>query len=142
MSSSATFTLTSQPYLDEYNKCYKNIITINTIPQGPLAKFVRNLKLPRLSPFQVEGPCNPIEKCTLAVTNFLPNININNRNCSHLLTPNEMPDLISFLLSNGYQIETQITKMMYQNENKLTNKNLSMIVTYYGNKQQSIVYMR
>ena len=140
MNSSATFTLTSQPYFDEYNKCYKNIITVNTIPRGPLSRFVRQLKLPKLSPFQVEGPCNPIEKCTLAVINFLP-CRTNCRN-NNLMTPNEMPDLISFLLSNGYQIETQLTNMMNQSETKLTNKKLSMIVTYYGNNSPSIVYMR
>jgi len=58
------------------------------------------------------------------------------------MTPNEMPNLISFLLSNGYQIETQLTNMMNQSETKLTDKKLSMIVTYYGKNGQQVMYMR
>ena len=136
---SSTFTLTSQPYLDEYNKCYKNIITVNTVPEGPLKKFVRQLKLPKLSPFQVEGPCSPIEKCTLALMNVIPCM----QNCrNNLMTPNEMPNLISFLLSNGYQIETQLTNMINQSDNRLTDKKMVMIVTYYGEKPPQIMYMR
>jgi len=134
--SSKTFTITSQPYLDEYNKCYKNIMTINTMPHGPLGRFVRKLKLPKLSPFQVEGPCNPIEKCALAIVSF------SNGGCGCLMTPDEMSDLTSFLLSNGYQIENQLTNLMNQSEVKQSNKRMTFIVTYYGQNQPSIVYMR
>lgn len=135
---SKTFTINSIPYLDEYNKCYKNIMTINEMPQGPLAKYVTRLKLPKLSPFQVEGPCSPIDKCALAITN------ISNMcgGCGSLMTPNEIPDLISFLLSNGYQIENQLTNMMNQSIVKQTDKRLTFMVTYYGQNQPNIVYMR
>ena len=36
-----TFALFSQPYLDIYNQCYKNIIVVNLMPKGPLSEFVR-----------------------------------------------------------------------------------------------------
>ena len=135
-----TFTITSQPFYDEYNKCYKNIMMVNVEPQGPLRRIVRRTKLPRLSPFQSESPCNPIEKCGLALQSL-------NNSCyskcgSNLMTPNEMPDLISFLQSNGYQIETQITNMLNQSEIKLSDKRLAFTVTYYGENQPNIMYMR
>jgi hypothetical protein len=58
------------------------------------------------------------------------------------MTPNEMPDLITFLLGNGYQIETQLTNMLNQSDVKLTNQKTALIVTYYGGTSPNITYMR
>ena len=63
-----TVTLFSQPFLDTYNQCYKNIVTINLIPQGPLAQFVRKVQFPPLSQFKQPGPCSRINNCGLAIT--------------------------------------------------------------------------
>ena len=143
-----TFTITSQPYYDQYNQCYKNIMMVNLEPQGPLKQLVRQLKLPKLSPFQREGPCNPIQQCGLAIqslNSYNPYAsgccNKNNSGCN-LMTPNEIPDLITFLQSQGYQIETQITNMLNQSEIKLTDKRLAFTATYYGTNQPNIMYMR
>ena len=140
-----TFTITSQPYYDQYSQCYKNIMTVNVEPQGPLRPFVRRIKLPKLSPFQVEGPCNPIEKCCLALYNLEPNNNYynscNKTDCN-LMSPNEIPTLISFLLENGYQIETQLTNMLNQSSVKLTNKRVGFTATYYGENQPNFMYIR
>jgi hypothetical protein len=130
-----TFTITSQPYYDQYNQEYKNILMVNVEPDGPLRRFVRRLQLPNLSPLQI----NRLEdKCGLALTNFF-----NNRNYNCLMTPNEIPDLYSFLTANGYQIDTQLTNMMNQSQVKLTpGKQLVCLATYFGNKQPNIVYMK
>lgn len=131
-----TITITSQPFYDEYNKCYKNILTVSNVPQGPLSRFVRRIKFPKLSPFQVAGPCTPIPKCGLAL------VNTNTRSCCGLMTPDDIPELIAFLLANGYQMETQITNMLNQSEVKLNNKKLAFTVTYYGTNGPNITYMR
>lgn len=147
-----TFTITSQPFYDEYNQCYKNILMVNFDPPGPIKTLVRRLKLPRLSPFQREGPCNPISQCGLALRSLrgiFNNLNPNqytgcckiNLGCD-LMTPDEIPDLITFLLGNGYQIETQITNMLNQSEIKLSNKKISFTATYYGSNPPNISYMR
>jgi hypothetical protein len=133
-----TFSLYSQPYYDPYLQCYKNIITLNTIPNGPLRQLTRQIKLNRLSPFQVEGPCNPIQKCALA----LVNLKYSNEKNNNLMTPDEIPNLFTFLTKNGYQIETQLTIMMNQCEVKTNNNRLICNVTYYGNTQPNITYMR
>jgi hypothetical protein len=136
-----TFTITSQPFYDQYNECYKNILTVNPEPRGPIRKIVRRIKLPRLSPFQREGPCNPIPKCALA----LQSLNNCYNGCSkknNLMTPDEIPELITFLFGNGYQIETQITNMLNQSEIKLSNKKIAFTVTYYDTLQPNITYMR
>ena len=135
-----TFTITSQPFYDQYNECYKNILTVNPEPRGPIRKIVRRIKLPKLSPFQREGPCNPIPQCALA----LQSLNGFNNCCkeSDLMSPDEIPELITFLFGNGYQIETQITNMLNQSEVKISNKKIAFTVTYYETIQPNITYMR
>jgi len=136
----SSFTLLTQPFYDQYNQCYKNIVTINSIPDGPLNAFVRRIQFPRLSPFQQEGPCNPIQKCGLALSSI--NGHASNGHASNYMTPDEIPDLFAFLSSNGYQIETQLTNMMSQNDVKLTNNRIICLATYFGNKQPNITYMK
>lgn len=143
MSGIKTFTITTQPFYDQYNQCYKNIMMVNAEPRGPIRKIVRRIKLPRLSPFQREGPCNPIPKCGLALQslNQYTSCCKINSGCN-LMTPDEIPDLISFLISNGYQIETQLTNMLNQSDIKLSNRKLAFTVTYYGTNQPNITYIR
>jgi hypothetical protein len=143
-----TFTITSQPYYDQYNQCYKNIMMVNIEPQGPLRQLIRQLKLPRLSPFQREGPCNPIQQCGLAIQSlnmynqYGSSCCVKSNSGCDLMSPNQIPDLISFLESHGYQIETQITNMLNQSEIKMTDKRLAFTATYYGTNQPNITYMR
>jgi len=114
-----TVTLFSQPYLDTYNQCYKNIVTINLLPQGPLVNFVRRIQFPPLSTFKIPNGNgingNKSKQCGLALLS-LENCNTN---CNtNLMVTDEVPTLFSFLLSNGYSIDTSITKML--NESDLT----------------------
>jgi hypothetical protein len=134
-----TFTITSSPYYDRCSQQYQNILMLNVEPEGPLRAFVRRLQLPRLTPFQTD---RSEVKCGLVLTNFLNNQN-NNQNKNGLMTPNDIPDLYSFLTSNGYQIDTQLTNMMNQSQVKLTpGKQIVCLATYFGDKQPNIVYMK
>jgi hypothetical protein len=140
-----TFTITTQPYLDtcDYNQSYKNILLINVVPEGPLNALVRRINLPYLSPFQREGQY-PNKQCGLVLTSLLNySYNLDQRSCgNNLMTPNEIPDLYSFLTANGYQIDTQLTNMMNASEVKLTNRRIVCSATYFGNNQPNIVYMK
>ena len=143
MSFPRTFTITTQPYLDTsaYNQGYKNILMINVVPAGPLNAIVRRLRLPRLSPFQANNDnCNSIQNCVLVLINPYFN-NCGKKGCQYM-TPNEIPDLYSFLTSNGYQIETQLTNMMNNSEVKLTNSRIVCSATYFGNNQPNICYTK
>ena len=144
-----TFTIVSQPYYDQYCKQYQNVLMVNVVPEGPLGHLIRRLQLPRL--YREGSNYNGIEGCGLSITNPFPNnrsfsnnYNNNNRNCNNsLMTPNEIPDLYSFLTSNGYQIETQLTNMMNQSAVKITpGRQIICSATYFGDKQPSIVYMK
>ena len=114
-----TYVLTVQPYLDQYNKCYKKIVTINIQPTGPLSQHVKRINPPKLSPFKQPSPCCPVSQCILAITDI--------NDPSQLMCANEIPNLFSFLSMNGYTIDTNLTKMMNESEVKLDNKLLCFI---------------
>ena len=151
MSNPRTFTIISQPYYDQYCKQYQNILMVNVVPDGPLGHLIRRIQLPRL--YREGSNYNGVDGCGLAITNVFLNSNTfsnsfsNNSNSKFgkngLLTPNEIPDLYSFLTANGYQIDTQLTNMMNQSAVKLTpGKQIVCSATYFGDKQPSIVYMK
>ena len=137
-----TFTITSNPYYDQYCKQYQNILMVNIVPDGPLGAFIRKIQLPRL--YREGSNYNGADGCGLVITNFFPNNTFSNSKLKNgLLTPNEIPDLCSFLTANGYQIETQLTNMLLRNDVSVTSgKRIVCSATYYGNKQPSIVYMK
>jgi hypothetical protein len=141
-----TFTISSLPYYDSCSQIYSNILTINLEPQGPLKRLVRRINFPHLSPFTRHLQDN-YPRCGLALIslrgfNYYNNYN-NNFNCgNNLMTPNEVPDLITYLLSNGYLIDTQITNMLNQSEVKQTFQKMVFTVTYYGENQPNITYIR
>jgi hypothetical protein len=129
-----TVTLFSQPYLDKHNQCYKNIVTINSIPQGPLAQFVRRVQFPPLSEFKQPGPCSHIKNCGLALVS-LNSDNYCAKNGSNLMIVDEIPNLVSFLLTSGYTIDTSLTKMFNTSDIRFQTENankLLFLVTYNG----------
>lgn len=110
-----TYSIHSQPFYDSYNECYKNILTISSKPhEQPLSTIIKRLQTPRLSPFKESTNCCPIPNCVNAIYKI-------DNNCE-LMTPDDIPELFNFLLSNNYKIDTSITKMMNSSEVKMTNK--------------------
>ncbi|MFY7730793.1 MAG: hypothetical protein ACOVRN_14825 [Flavobacterium sp.] len=129
-----TVSLFSQPYLDTYNQCYKNIVVVNLKPQGPLGEIVRFVKFPPLSEFKQATPCNPLKDCGYALMS-LDGCGCGTKFGSDLMVVDEVPTLISYLLSNGYTVDTSITKMFNTSDirfdTNLGNK-LICFITYQG----------
>jgi hypothetical protein len=120
------YTLTVQPYYDKNSQNYINIIRINMIPEGPLRLFVRRLNQQPLSIFQKNNNNNyAINSCIFALISLSGNGYMN---------PNEIPNLFSFLTTNGYKIDTSITKMMNTSEIRLENQNILCFFSYLNNK--------
>jgi len=108
---SKSFALFSQPYLDRVNQCYKNIVVIN--------------KFPILSPFKQPGPCSPIDKCGLALTSL-----INNGCCGELMTVDEVPDLMTYLITNGYKVDASLTKMFNASDIRFQTNNANKLICF------------
>lgn len=123
-----SYMLSTRVFLDTYNGCYKNIIVINSQPAGPLGKIVRKIQMPPLSPFNFPGQGssrNVYKDCAYALFS-LSGIG----NCT--MGEDEIPDLFSFLISNGYKIDTSLTKMMNNSEVKINDNKILCFITYNG----------
>ncbi len=113
------YSLVGAPFYDERNQCYKKIIRINKFPSGsgPLHQIVKRVRSPRLSHFDVfsdgcgSNAFNP--PCIFVICN--PNVP------HQFLTVDELPELMSFLIDNGYKIDTSITKMLMKSNVKPSN---------------------
>jgi len=131
-----TVSLFSQPYLDTLNQCYKNIVVINLMPQGPLADIVKFARFPPLSEFKTPGPCSPMKDCGYALMSLGGDYGgCCSRGGCDLMVVDEVPDLISYLVSNNYTVDTSITKMFNTSDIRFNNTNgnkLICFVTYQG----------
>jgi len=142
-----TISLFSQPYYDPCSQCYLNIVTMNLPPRGPLLALTRRIKIYPLSKFKEPGNCRRLQTCGLGLRSlrFLDGFAgyNNSYSCSDLMTLDEVPDLFSFLLSNGYSIDTRITKMMNQSSIRYkTNDSNELIalITYLPYETKNIMY--
>jgi hypothetical protein len=147
-----SYLLSSKPYLFGCQE-YDNIVTINLFPKGPLGKIVRKINLSnnmtKLSGFTDYNSGNRYRSggcggwsglggnCGYALLS-LNNIGYGgiggggNYNCrrENLMTANEIPNLFSFLLSNGYKIDTSLTKMMNNSNIQIDTNNIIAFITY------------
>jgi len=136
--SAKTVSLFSQPYLDTYNQCYKNIVVVNLKPQGPLGELTRFVKFPPLSEFKQPGPCSPIKDCGFAIMSLdgcITGCSASKTGGSDLMVVDEVPNLISYLVSNGYTVDTSITKMLNTSDIRFdtnTGNKLIGFITYNG----------
>lgn len=95
------FPIFIEPYLDTYNKCYKKVLTVQTQPPGPLNNYVIRKNREKLSQFQQSTPCCPISSCMYILKN----------DCGELFTPDTIPELVNILISNGYTVDYNMTKL-------------------------------
>jgi len=135
ISNGNSYLLSSRPYL--FGCEYGNIITINLFPKGPLGKIVRqvNFSNNRLSEFTELSEYG--NKCGYALLSLREiggigggRCNGGGRNSHRFMTANEIPDLFSFLLSNGYKIDTSLTKMMNSSNIQIDTNNIITFITY------------
>jgi hypothetical protein len=85
------YQLKAEVYLDRYNECYKKVIVI----------------------FQERSPCCPEDQCYYIV--------LNPKQTCEFLCVNQINLLFNYLLSNGYSIDTSVTKIMQDSDVKIQN---------------------
>lgn len=130
------FTIFARTHYNQTTQCYTNVLVVDKMPRGALQKFIRQINFPMLTEhYQASQCCNGLKKCALA-------IQLNSGNCCSITTANELPKLVSFLIENGYQVETQLTSLMTQKHAARTGSKLMMNVSYYGDNPPQITYMR
>lgn len=138
--------LSMTPYYDNYTQRYINIITLDKEPVGPLSSIVRKIYPPKLSDFQIRDyeydMRNSNSRCLYAIQNIDTNIDINmnhftgnDLNKMKFLTVDYISELYSFLITNNYEIDFKLTKLMKNPElkNNNTSRPLTTIcyISYY-----------
>lgn len=140
---SQTFALLVTPYYDSCSQCYYNVITVNVVPQGPLKKIVRRIKIGNMQRFPQRSNNSCVSErnsCTLVLGSLL---NTGLMCDNQYMTPDEIPTLFSYLTSNGYQIDTQLTNMMSANMVRMsTDDKIVCFATYYGANAPNFVYIK
>lgn len=98
------YTISTQPFYDSFSQNYKNIYVLDRKPTGALSRISRQITSPKLSPFisNENSCCNC--KCIYAI--------YNPENLNELLCIEQLGLLFSFISSNGFMIDTQLTTMM------------------------------
>ena len=121
--SNSSFVLYLEPVLNTYYQTYQNIITISTMPSGPLSDMVTTINMPKLSPFQEFGQfSNPNFGrgfgCTFVLLRYPKSIcgvsgNVG-KNTDMFMGADDIPSVISYLHKHGYKVDTGITKMFFK----------------------------
>jgi len=109
------YQLKTEIYLDKHEKCYKKIVIIDPTPNDPeIKKILRQIHREKLSPFdQQNNCCSSQSKCISAFIDPM---------CScDLLCIDKIGNLFSYLISNGYKINTSITKIMLKGDVRIPN---------------------
>ena len=91
-------------YLDKFNKCYKNIITINKNPNDPLLNSsLKQVSRQKLSPFEGFDCCSNHNSCMLAFID---------PTTKEFLTEEHIDQIFSILIDNNYTLEYEMTKLI------------------------------
>ena len=129
------YSILSIPFYDARLQQYTKILSINAVPAGPLASRVKTVRPPRLSGLCGSSGGNAC--CIHALTSASCG------SCGAFMTPEELPELFAFLVSNGYAVDSAITKLAAKhqsggggcsntNANANANANALVCIVSYG----------
>ena len=126
-----TYTIKYEPYLDNLNdKSYRNIVTINQVPSGPLKDCVVRIRRAKLSPFSQNRGSSQYScetPCVYAFTQRIYSIVLDEEEgvpcgCGGgsssysggdvLLCVDQIPDLLEIALTNNYTIDYKLSKLL------------------------------
>ena len=108
-----------EPFLNSYTQNYQNIITFSNMPHGPLSNMVSMISSPKLSSFQYlnnGNNGNNVNNCIYVLLRYPKNNCGGGNGClknpDFFMGSDDIPSIFGYLRTNGYSIDTEITKMM------------------------------
>jgi hypothetical protein len=110
-SANSSVILYLEPYLNSYYNTYQNIITLSSIPKGPLSHLVSTVSSPKLSPFQSPSSSN----CLYALLRYPVSSSAHSvKNSDYFMGADDIPAVFSYLQQNGYTVEHSLTKLLFK----------------------------
>ena len=112
-SGSIFFSIYVEPYLNSYFKTYQNIITLDSIPAGPLQQMVARISTPKLSPFQELSPLTDnVFGCKFALMRYPVSNGFSIKYKNSFMLDADLPAVLNYLGVNGYIIDTDLTRIL------------------------------
>ena len=112
-----------EPILNPYNKVYQNVITLSCMPEGPLKDLVITKSFPKLSPFQ-QSPTTHRDQCMYVLSRYpKQNMSYHMGNDDTFMNGEDVPSLLSYLSTNGYKVESDLTRLIFDSNIKNTTNN-------------------
>ena len=112
-----------EPILNPYNKVYQNVITLSCMPEGPLKDLVITKSFQKLSPFQ-QGPTTHRDQCMYVLSRYpKKSTPFNMGNNDTFMNGEDVPSLLSYLSTNGYKVESDLTRLIFDSNIKNTMNN-------------------
>ena len=108
-----TYSILSVPFYDTRQQQYTKILCVNTVPVvGALATRVKTVRPPRLSGLCSDNGVggNSNNKCIHVITSSAGACSAASGFCDYM-TPDQLPELFAFLITNGYTVDTALTKL-------------------------------
>ena len=119
-----------EPILNSYCKTYQDVITFSNVPDGPISEMVSTISSPKLSEFQTASPFygNPgygrgIGNCVPVLLRYpigkggaANGYSAFTRNTDSSMGADDIPSVLSYLLENGYSVDTEMTRMLQCSE--------------------------
>jgi len=108
------YQLKAEVYLDKYNECYKKVVVLSPPPQDQaLIAITKLVNREKLSPFKQNSPCCPLPQCYYVV--------LDPHNLCEFICIEQIAALFTYLLENGYKIDTSATEIMQLSDVKIPN---------------------
>ena len=109
-----------EPFLNNFHKTYQDVITLSSVPDGPLANLVTTTTISKLSPFQQLNSIstNP-SNCVHVLLRYPKNSSrsfSSVKNPEHFMGHDDIPSIFSYLQNNGYEVDTKLTKMLFKSD--------------------------
>ena len=122
--SKTTVCMFLEPILNTHYKTYQEVITLSTMPPGPLANVVALMHMNKLSPFQntpIGSPSIYSFGCSHVLCRYpcKGGSFSSMKNSNNFMYSEDIPKIFSYLVSNGYTIDTSVTKMLNSSKNSL-----------------------
>lgn len=122
-----TIVLYLEPFLDSYNKTYINILTLSGMPKGPLENMVTRIHPRALSEYQ-SSSLSLSRDCMHALLRYPKSGGGSMKN--PYMYAEDIPSVLSYLISNGYTIDTQMTNMLLKNSGVIQNRKMICMFSY------------
>ncbi len=123
------YTIKYEPFLDLIDdKSYKNIVTINKLPEGPLRSSVVRVRRNKISTFAEPRRSTCESQCVYAITQNIYNIEMEKSSCDcscgsigrgvmggggcDFLCVDQIPDFLEIAVANDYTIDYKLTKLL------------------------------